>query len=315
MALLNKVLKSKRKHFMQAVAASCATVAFADGIVRPEETDKLMEFIRLEKNLKSFDYYEVLEEFERYIEFFEFEFNVGKEKALKAIRKIEKRSEEAKLIVYLCIAIAKSNEYVDHIDNNQILIIRDIAKELGFDPREFNLNLRAPSLSDLSSKDIKRITKPAHIPDWMRDTSKITSRPQKRPGTQKAPAKPSDKNIPDWMKNPPALPKSSPQKDDSSMPGWMKNPSKIMKQHEKDKETIPDWMKNPPALPKSSSKKDDSSVPGWMKNPSGIMKQHEKDKETIPDWMKNPPRLSDSSSDRDKSSMPEWMKDPSKLMK
>ncbi len=294
MALLNKVLKSKRKQFMQAVAASCATVAFADGIVRPEETDKLMEFIRLDDTLKVFDYYEVLEEFERYIEFFEFEFNVGKEKALKAIRKIEKRSEEAKMIVFLCMAIAKSNEYVEQIDNNQILVIRDIAKELGFDPREFNLNLRAPSLADLTRNNTKRITKPANIPEWMRNTAKIKDTQEKSPAPKKT-KKSGNENIPEWMKNPPAISNSSPNQDDSS---------------------IPDWMKNPPALPESQSKQDDPSVPEWMKNPSKIMKQHEKDKETIPEWMKNPPRLSSGSpSGRDKDSIPEWMKDPSKLIK
>ncbi len=44
--LKTEVTKLKNKSFLEAVVAGCVIVAHADGVVRPEEKQKMMGFLR-----------------------------------------------------------------------------------------------------------------------------------------------------------------------------------------------------------------------------------------------------------------------------
>lgn len=234
--VFTRIKKAKTKYFMEAVAAGSAMVAFADGLIRPEEIAKLLDYVRLEESLKVFDSLEVIETFEKYIENFEFDFRVGREKALKAIQKIERNSEEARLVVFVCCAIGSAD---DDFDNNQRFVVREICRVLGLNPEQFNLDLKAPKPEDYpkSAKTAQpKQRKTEKIPEWMQDTSIISTNHNKQ-------AK-KNENMPEWMKNPPEIqkPKNSHK---SEMPQWMKNPSKIIKQHQENQESknIPEWMR------------------------------------------------------------------------
>lgn len=269
MRLFSKVQRVRRKDFMAAVTAASAMVAFADGIVRPEEMAKLIEYIRIDETLGVFEPVEVIGEFERFVDVLGFDFNIGKEKAFSAVSKVERRSEEAKLIILIACAIGAADE---DFNNDQRLMVREICTRLGFDPREFDLNLRAPSLDDLPrirpdiqknvrqknlrQKNLRKIVrKDVNMPEWMRHAP--------APETRSRPRKPGEhpKNlpvneaeaVPDWMLKPPEAPpekKSSPAVDAPSR---------------KEDDTVPEWMRNPPEPMPASKKNADPGIPEWMK--------------------------------------------------
>jgi len=237
MKLFDRVKKATNRGFMEAVAASYALVAFSDSLVRPEETDKLYEYVRLDENLRVFEIHEVDATVERYIGLLEFDFNLGKEKAFKALEIIEKRSESAKLIVLLCCAIGGADA---DFSNNQRLMVRQICAKLGFDPREFKLDLRAPEPADFPVPPIRpetrRPSEKAAIPEWMQEAEKSAGPLRPAPAGKSAkPKTGTDKadDIPEWMRNPPAA-RAKPK---SATPG----PSDA-----KPADGIPDWMKKRP---------------------------------------------------------------------
>ena len=45
-SMKNEVTKIRNKGFLEAVVAGCVLVAHADGVVRPEEKQKMMAFLR-----------------------------------------------------------------------------------------------------------------------------------------------------------------------------------------------------------------------------------------------------------------------------
>jgi tellurite resistance protein TerB len=237
---------------MEAVTAACAMVAFADGVVRPEETAKLIEYIRIDETLQVFDPAEVIGAFERFVDVLGFDFNIGREKAFSALSQVAPRSDEAKLIVLIGCAVGGADE---DFNNDQRLMVRQVCTRLGFDPREFDLNLRAPSPKDLPAsrpKPRRIVRADVNIPDWMRRPPD----PGKRPGPPK-PAAPERSpqpanDMPNWMRKPPLRP---PEKRSSSA------------KEEAPERTVPEWMKKPPEpAPKpASGKAPETEIPDWMK--------------------------------------------------
>ncbi|MEE4355455.1 MAG: TerB family tellurite resistance protein [Desulfococcaceae bacterium] len=296
MGLLDNLKKVKSRYYMEAIAAGCAMVAFADGIVRPEEVDKLLEYVRMDENLKVFESLEIIETFEQYIQQFGFDFQIGKEMALKAIRKVDRNTEEARLLILVCCAIGSAD---GEFDNNQRLVVREICRVLGMDHRRFQLNLQAPSPEDFprAKKSRPKRILPRNIPEWMKNPPKI-------PASSPKPPRLPDTGIPDWMKEPPRPEKQS--KTQENLPEWMKHPPQIRKVTESEK-NMPEWMKDPPHRPDDPNQK--VNLPEWMRNPpktDSPAGQKGKEPEHMPEWMKEPRQIpaSDKKGDAD---IPEWM--------
>ncbi|MCP4105978.1 MAG: tellurite resistance TerB family protein [Desulfobacteraceae bacterium] len=134
--MTEEVKRFKNKNFMDAVVAGCAMVAFADGIVKPEEKAKMAGFIQRNEALNTFDMSKVIEAFEKYVKGFEFDGLIGKGEALKAIGKIKKSSEEARLLVRVCCAIGAADGDFDQDEQN---VVKEICQELGLEPSEFGI--------------------------------------------------------------------------------------------------------------------------------------------------------------------------------
>ncbi len=134
--LVDEVKRFKNKNFMEAVVAGCAIVGFADGVVKPEEKAKMAGFIQRNDALKVFEMPKVIESFEKYVKSFEFDLIIGKGEALKAIGKIKKNSEEARLLVRVCCAVGAADGDFDKSEKDAV---REICQELGLDPNEFTL--------------------------------------------------------------------------------------------------------------------------------------------------------------------------------
>ena len=173
-SIKNKVKQNQHQFFMEAVVAGCATVAFADNLVRDDEISKIMEFFRLNDILSVFDAGTVLETFETYIEQFLFDAHIGRDTAFKAIRKVRSFPDEARMVVLVCGAVAESDdEYLE----DEKKAVRQICQHLGLDVTEFNLHTPAPHNPPIPTD---------FAPEWM----------------CQPPAKPSNKGMPAWMQTP-----------------------------------------------------------------------------------------------------------------
>jgi len=134
--LTDEVKRFTNKNFMESVVAGCAIVAFSDGVVKPEEKAKMAGFIQRNDALKVFEMSKVIDSFEKYVKSFEFDLMIGKAEALKAIGKIKKNSDEARLLVRVCCAIGAAD---GDFSNSEKAAVREICQELGLDPNEFSL--------------------------------------------------------------------------------------------------------------------------------------------------------------------------------
>ncbi len=126
----------KNKDFMDAVVAGCALVAAADGSISAEEKQKMAGFIQRTDELKVFDMQEVIKQFNKFADNFEFDQMIGKGEALKAVGKIKKNEEGARLLVRVCCAIGLAD---GDFDESEKAIVRDICTELGLNPADFGL--------------------------------------------------------------------------------------------------------------------------------------------------------------------------------
>jgi len=135
-SLKNEVTKVRNKPFLEAVVAGCTLVAHADGVVKPEEKQKMMGFLRTSEVLSVFDTNEVIALFEKYSKQFEFDPSIGEANALQAIGKLRNRENEARLMVRVCCAIGAAD---GDFDDNEKTAVRKICNELGLNPKDFDL--------------------------------------------------------------------------------------------------------------------------------------------------------------------------------
>lgn len=135
-SLGSEVKKFKSKSFLEATVAGCAIVAAADGVISPDEKRKMMGFINQSEALKVFDTNEAIKLFQKYADAYDFDAEVGKAQALKAVAQLKKKPEEARLLIRVCCAIGAAD---GNFDDDEKAAVRDICNELGQNPADFNL--------------------------------------------------------------------------------------------------------------------------------------------------------------------------------
>ncbi len=94
----------------------------------------MANYLRISEELKVFNGQEIVDEFNKAVALFEFDFNLGKSEALKRIAKIKSNVGAARTLVRVCISLANSDNDFDPKEKDVITLI---AKELGLDPSEF----------------------------------------------------------------------------------------------------------------------------------------------------------------------------------
>jgi tellurite resistance protein TerB len=134
--LTAEAAKFKNRSFMEAVVSGCALVAAADGNIDASEKQKMAGFIERADELKHFDMRQVIEVFKKAAGDFEFDYEIGKATALKAISKIKGNDEQARLLVRVVCAIGAAD---GDFDAQEKAIVVEIARELGLDPKDFDL--------------------------------------------------------------------------------------------------------------------------------------------------------------------------------
>ena len=134
--LKTEVSKFKNKSFLEAVVAGCALVAHADGVVKPEEKQKMMGFLRNSEVLSVFDVQEVIAIFDKYSKQFEFDHQIGQASALQVVGKLKGKDAEARLMVRVCCAIGAAD---GNFDAQEKAVVSKICAELGLNPKDFDL--------------------------------------------------------------------------------------------------------------------------------------------------------------------------------
>lgn len=134
--LKSEVTKFQNKTFLESVVAGCVLVAYADGVVRPEEKQKMMGFLRNNEVLSAFSSDEVIALFDKYAKQFEFDYQIGQANALQGIAKIKDKPDQARLMVRVCCVIGAAD---GNFDDNEKEAVRKICAELNLNPKDFDL--------------------------------------------------------------------------------------------------------------------------------------------------------------------------------
>lgn len=134
--LKDEVTKIRNRTFLEGVVAGCAVVAYADGVVKPEEKQKMLGFMRNNDIMSVFKTEDVIKLFEKFSGRFEFDREIGEMDALAAIAKVKSKPDQARLLVRVCCAIGSSD---GDFDNSEKAAVRKICNELGLNPADFDL--------------------------------------------------------------------------------------------------------------------------------------------------------------------------------
>ncbi len=134
-ALNAEITKFKSKDLLEAIVASSAMVAYADGHVSSDEKQKLMGYLRSSDQLKFFDQNDVIKTFQKYVEKFEFDATIATGEVMNAVTKF-KGKPEAQLVIRVCCAIGASDGDFDECERT---VVRRMCSELDLNPKDFNL--------------------------------------------------------------------------------------------------------------------------------------------------------------------------------
>ena len=135
-SLKDEVTKIKNQTFLEGVVAGCTIVAYADGVVTPEEKQKMMGFLRSNDVLSVFDSGKVIQLFEKGVSKYEFDRSIGEMEALAVVGKLRSKPTEARLLVRVCCAIGASDGNFDATEKQAVV---KMCNELGLSPSEFDL--------------------------------------------------------------------------------------------------------------------------------------------------------------------------------
>jgi tellurite resistance protein TerB len=134
--LTTEVGKFRNREFMEGLVAGCALVSAADGNIDSAEKQRMTGFIQNSAELKVFDLGDVIKSFNAYCEKFEFDAEIGKAEALRAVGKLRSKPDAARLLVRVCRAIGSAD---GDFDESERAVCRTICTELDLNPADFEL--------------------------------------------------------------------------------------------------------------------------------------------------------------------------------
>jgi tellurite resistance protein TerB len=135
-SVAQEVAKLKNRTFLEATIAGVVVVAYADGLITPDEKQKMMGFVQRHEALKVFDTSQIIDLFKKYAENYDFDRGIGESQALEAVGKVKKNESEARLLVRVCCVIGAAD---GNFDDDEKAAVRRICGELGLNPSEFDL--------------------------------------------------------------------------------------------------------------------------------------------------------------------------------
>lgn len=137
MSFLDSIKNFVNNDFAEAISAGCVLVAAADGHIDTNEKQKMMKFMEINPNLKSFKMADIIAKFTKFANNMEFDFEVGKLECLKSIEKLKNHPDQARTLVAVCIAIGKTD---GDFSQPEINAVKLIISKLGLSQSEFDLS-------------------------------------------------------------------------------------------------------------------------------------------------------------------------------
>lgn len=134
--LKTSALQFKNKKFMNAMAAGSVLIARADGNISSDEKAKMMRMIGSNEALSVFDTEAVIEVFNEYLGYFEFDADVGTTKAYEALNTIRGDDVQCRTLMRMIIAIAEAD---GDFDSSEKAIAKKISVEIGVAAADFGL--------------------------------------------------------------------------------------------------------------------------------------------------------------------------------
>lgn len=130
----NVVNKYMGQDLTEALVAGGALVSMADGVLDPAEQTKLIQYFQTSQEMKGVNINDVTSRFNYYVQRFRSDFMMGKAEALRAIGKLGRKPEAARLVVRFCCAIGYADGEFAPVEKQ---IVEEICREVFLDPREF----------------------------------------------------------------------------------------------------------------------------------------------------------------------------------
>lgn len=119
---------------LDALMASCALVAMADGHLDHSEQQKVYDFIHQSEELRSFNTQQVVARFDHFVRGLQMDPIMGRGEALRAVGRVRDQYDLARLVVRYGIAIGFADGQFERSEQETI---RDICNELRLNPGEF----------------------------------------------------------------------------------------------------------------------------------------------------------------------------------
>lgn len=119
---------------LDALMASCALVAMADGHLDYNEEQKVHSFIHQSEELRAFNTAQVISRFDHFVRGLQRDPIIGRGEALRAVGKVRDQYDLARLVVRYGIAIGFADGGFSNVEQHTI---RDICNELRLNPEEF----------------------------------------------------------------------------------------------------------------------------------------------------------------------------------
>ena len=136
-----QIERHRNRPFLKAAMAACALAASADGDVTFAERIRVDKIIDTLEQLKVFDPHEGVELFNRYTAAILAHPKEGREKALRAVRKVTDAPETAALVVRICLAVAESDGQKSLVEQIEIVMLCSL---LGVEPSFAGLYTQHP---------------------------------------------------------------------------------------------------------------------------------------------------------------------------
>lgn len=132
----NEFAKHKNANTLNALMATCAHVAAADGLIDPTEKRKMIGFVKNSPIISVFGDTAAIKVFTEHADRFEFDQDIGSAEALRAIGQFKGQPDVARLIIRAGIAIGNAD---GSFDDDEKSVMRKICAELGENPGDFGL--------------------------------------------------------------------------------------------------------------------------------------------------------------------------------
>ena len=131
-----ELARHRNRPFLEAAMAASALVAAADGEISFSERQRMDQVLETLDDLRVFDVHQAVDLFNGFVDAMRDDMDEGVAKALKAVGRIAGNAEAMRLLVRICIAVARADGEFSDPERDRI---HQICRLFNLKPAEFDL--------------------------------------------------------------------------------------------------------------------------------------------------------------------------------